>query len=207
MVDFKFYLITDRKQTEGRSLIEVLKPAFDGGLKAVQIREKDLPAKELCLLCEKIMKIASFYKAKVLVNDRVDIAMSCGLDGVHLPSAGVPAGDARILLGVKKLIGVSTHSPYEAENAQKQCADFITFGPVFYTKSKAKYGNPQGIEKLAEVAKNVKLPLFALGGINETNILNVLNTGIYGISMISAIMKSSDPKKKTEEFLRFIKEN
>lgn len=207
MIDFKLYLITDRKQTEGKDIMEVLKSAFDGGVKAVQVREKDLSAKELSLLCEKIMKLALSYKTKVLVNDRVDIVLACGLDGVHLPSSGISAAEARKLMGEKKLIGVSTHSLDEAKDAEKQDADFVTFGPVFYTETKVKYGSPKGVEKLAEVAKEVNLPVFALGGINEVNVKDVINAGVYGISMISAIMRESNPKKKVEELLKFFKEN
>lgn len=200
--DFRIYLITDRNQTKGRPLLEVLEAAFRGGLRAVQVREKDLSGRELYELCEQVRTVAKSYGAKVLVNDRIDIALALDLDGVHLGVAGFPVAEARQLLGRDRLIGASTHSLTEAKSAEQAGADFITFGPVYATPSKARYGPPVGLKALQEAVAAVAVPVFALGGIGIANLPDVRSAGAFGAAMISAVLAADDPERAAGELLR-----
>ena len=200
----KLYLITDRHQTGGRELLQVIGEALEGGVRMVQLREKDLSGKALYALAMQVRKLTSSYGAKLLINDRIDIAMAVNADGVHLPSNSFTPKDARNLLGRERLIGVSSHSEEEAVRAEKEGADFISFSPVYYTASKAAYGKPQGIERLKAVCNKIDLPLFALGGIVAENISDVMSTGAYGVAMISALVAADDVKKSTEQLITCI---
>ena len=201
-VDFKLYLITDRRQTRNRTLSAVVEQALRGGVRAVQLREKDLPADELYRLADEFRRITSQYGAKLLINERADIARDVHADGVHLPESGISVGAARKIIGPERLIGVSCHSLDSAKSAQKSGADFITFGPVFFTPSKAVYGNPVGLERLAETSSALNIPVFGLGGINESNMLQVMATGAYGVALISAIMTAEQPQVAAADMLK-----
>ena len=218
----KLFLITDRTQTLGRPLLDVVKAALEGGVGLIQLREKDLSGKELFDLARDMRKLTTVYGAKLLINDRVDIAIVAGADGVHLGQKSIPAADARRALSMtgtvpilrhdeslsvnrdSPLIGVSTHSLEEALQAQSDGADFITFGPVYLTPSKAVYGEPVGIDKLRKVAKAVSIPIYALGGIKRDNIGEVLRAGAYGVAMISAITAAADVKDATKSMIEAI---
>lgn len=194
------YLITGRKVCGPRGLLHAVEAAFKGGVRLVQLREKDLSARELLSLAVELKTLARRYGAKVLVNDRADIALFSGADGVHLTSTSYSPKEARKLLGDSKLIGVSTHSLEEALTAEKDGADFITFGPVFHTASKAGMGEPLGIERLREAAQKSSIPVYGLGGIDESNIKEVAATGA-SVALISAIMASNDPEQAAIKLL------
>ena len=130
--DFDLYLVTDRNQTQERDLLWVLRQALDGGAKAIQLREKDLGGKDLFSLAEKTRELCREYRARLFINDRVDVALAVDADGVQLGKASIPIETARELLGAQKMIGASTHSLAEAEEAQRSGADFILFGPVYF---------------------------------------------------------------------------
>ncbi len=191
-VDFGLYLITDRRRIGGRDLCEVLKQALDGGIRAVQLREKDLPGGELFRLAERLRALTLSYTARLFVNDRVDVALAVDADGVHLGQRSFSATDARRLVGKERLIGVSTHNIEEALKAERDGADFVTFGPVYHTPSKAAYGEPVGLEPLERVVKLLKIPVFAIGGIKKDNIREVLNAGAGGVALISAVLESPE---------------
>ena len=199
--NFDLYLVTDRNQTGGRDLLWVVEQSLKGGLKAVQLREKDLSGKELFVLAQRMRELSQRYQALLFINDRVDVALAVDADGVQLGEASIPIKDARMLLGQDKLIGASTHSQREAEGAQQSGADFVLFGPVYFTPSKAPYGAPQGIEPLKKIVEKISLPVYAIGGINASNIDPTKRTGVAGIALISAVMNASDPKSATEEIL------
>ena len=202
--DFKLYLITDRTQTKGRDLLWLLEQALDAGVKAIQLREKDLAGRDLFLLAEKASKLCQNYGSSLFVNERVDIALAVNAAGVQLGKASVPIALARQLFGAQKMIGVSTHSLDEALEAQQQGADFLLFGPVYFTPSKAPYGAPQGVNKLKEIVEKLSLPVYAIGGIKMENILDLRSIGVAGVALISAIMSSDAPKKATRDLLRMI---
>lgn len=202
MIDFKLYLITDRKQLKETSrLLAAVTQALKGGVRAVQLREKDLDTRELLKLAYKMRALTDKYKAKLFINDRFDIALAVGADGVHLTQSSIPVYAVRDTVKKKLLIGVSTHSLKEAREAEKGGADFVTFGPVYHTPSKRKYGAPVGLDALKTVCTKIKIPVFALGGIKSNRINNVLENGASGVAMISEIFKAKNIKEKTKEII------
>ena len=202
--DFNLYLITDRTQTRGRDLFWLIEEALDAGVKAIQLREKDLAGRDLFLLAEKASKLCQNYGASLFVNERIDIALAVDAAGVQLARASVPTAVARQLLGAQKTIGVSTHSLEEALEAQQEGADFVLFGPVYFTPSKATYGAPQGLNKVKEIVEKIFLPVYAIGGIKLENILDLRSMGVSRVALISAIMSSDDPRKATSDLLQMI---
>jgi thiamine-phosphate pyrophosphorylase len=200
-VDFKIYLITDRKQTK-LPLHEAVRLALEGGVRAIQLREKDLPIRELLSLAWEIRAISDEFNAKLFINDRVDVAVAVEADGVHLGHQSMPPEAVRKVVGKRMLIGVSTHSVDEARAAEKGGADFVTFGPVFATPSKLQYGAPTGIEALKTVKQQTTIPVFGLGGIKPENLREVMNAGVDGIAMISAIFGAEDIRGAAAEMVR-----
>jgi thiamine-phosphate pyrophosphorylase len=201
MTDFNLYLITDRKQTRGGSLTHAVEAALRGGVKAVQLREKDLSSRGLYEAALEMRSLTARHGARLFINDRIDIALATGADGVHLGGESMPVSAARKVLGKEKLIGVSCHGRESALAAQEEGADFITFGPVFYTPSKARYGEPVGLAALQETAGLLSIPVFALGGIKKQNIAEVMARGACGIALISAIIAAEDPEREAAELL------
>lgn len=166
----------------------------------VQVREKDLPAAQVLRLSREVVAAASLRGTEVYVNSRFDIAAAAGARGVHLPASGLHASEVRRASKRKLSIGVSTHTIEEARAAEEEGADFITFGPVFETPSKARYGPPVGLRALHEVLAVVSLPVYALGGINLGNVERVLDLPVSGVAVISAIAQAPDMKRAVEEF-------
>lgn len=198
--DFRLYLITDRGQTAGRDLQKVVEEALVGGVRVVQLREKSLSAAEYYDLARELRVLTSRYDARLIINDRVDIARAVGADGVHLPESGLPVDVARKLLGPEHLIGVSCHSLESALSAELLGADFITFGPVYATPSKVSYGAPVGITALTQAVHAVSIPVFALGGVSSARVPELLDTGVFGVALISAILAASDPCAEAATF-------
>ena len=192
--EFDLYLVTDRNQTRERDLLWVLEQALDGGVRAVQLREKDLEGKELFNLAEKVRDLCARYHAALFINDRIDVACAIDADGVQLGKTSLPIETARELLGPIRTIGASTHSLEETRDAERQGADFILFGPVYFTASKAAYGAPQGLAALKKIVENIALPVYAIGGIKPENVEEVMSAGSRGIALISAVMAAIDPK-------------
>lgn len=190
-VDFKLYLITDRKQTK-MPLPDAVRLALQGGVRAIQLREKDLPIRELLALALELRTLTQEFGAKLFINDRVDVAILVNADGVHLGHLSMPVEAVRELVPQNMLLGVSTHTMREAGDAQKGGADFITFGPVFPTPSKAEYGAPAGTEALREVVRELDIPVFGLGGITGRTLRPALGTGAAGVAMISEIFCADD---------------
>jgi len=203
-VDFDLYLITDRSQTGGRDLPTVVGEALAGGVRAVQLREKDLSSRKLYELALKLRKLTERHDARLIINDRIDIALAVNADGVHLGTESIPIHRARRLLGPTRLIGVSCHNQVCAMTAEEKGADFITFGPVFFTPSKAQYGDPVGVDRLDAVSRLIKLPVFGLGGIDLHNAAQVLNAHAHGIALISAIIAAPEPARAAQEMLAAI---
>jgi len=203
LVDFRLYLITDRKLlTNNYSLLTAVREALKGGVKAVQLREKDLDTRKLLRIAYKIRELTRKYNAKLFINDRLDIALTVEADGVHLTQQSIPAHAVRKM--TQLLIGVSTHSLKEAKEAEKAGADFITLGPIFETPSKLQYGQPLGISILKKAAKVIKIPVFAIGGVKKEWIDELMKAGASGAAMISEIFGASDIQRKTIEIMRKI---
>lgn len=202
-VDFSLYLISDRHQVHPtHTLYSAIDAALQGGVKAVQLREKDLATAELLSLARSLRQLTHQYHAKLFINDRIDIALAVDADGVHLTETSASVLDARQQLGDDTLIAASTHSLERALQAQQQGADFITFSPIFFTPSKAAYGEPQGLDALRTICDKTSIPVFALGGITPERVPTVLTAGANGVALISAILSSADPCHAAQQFLR-----
>ncbi len=201
-IDFNLYLITDRNQVaSGHTLLSTVEAALQGGVKAVQLREKDLSTTELLPLAQELRELTRRYDARLFINDNIDIALAVQADGVHLGGHSKPTDVIRKKIGQKLLIGVSTHSKAEIKLAAEQGADFVTFGPVYATPSKAEYGAPQGLDKLTDACRDSSIPVFALGGITPSRVSAVCQAGASGVALISAIISSSDPRAAAETFV------
>lgn len=168
--------------------------ALNGGVTMVQVREKGLTTHELYSLARELRKITSDFKANLIINDRFDITLAVEADGVHLGWQSLPFPVVRRLVGAERLIGVSTHNREEALQAQSWGADYITFGPVFDTPSKAGLLKPTGVEEIHKLKKEIHIPVVALGGINTNNVESVLQSGANGIAVISSIMHADNPE-------------
>lgn len=197
----RLYLITDRTQTAGRPLSAVVADALEGGVRMLQLREKDLSSRDLLDLAMELRQLTKSYNAQLIINDRIDIALAVGADGVHLGVASIPVAVVRGIVGKDFLIGYSAHAVSEALEAEQDGADFITFGPVFDTPSKRSYGQPLGLQTLSEAVKTLSIPVYALGGIKLSAMSRLLTTGCRGIALISAVMAADDPCRAAEELI------
>jgi thiamine-phosphate pyrophosphorylase len=205
-IDFNLYLITDRRLvTRHSSLVTAVRQALKGGVKVIQLREKDLNTQELLKLAYKMRDVTEQYDARLFINNSFDVALAAEADGVHLTQNSIPVDAVRKTVKAKLLIGVSTHSLKEARAAEKGGADFITFGPVYRTHSKLRYGPPQGLDNLEEVCSKVGIPVFAIGGIKSHRIDKVKKAGAFGVAMISEIFGAEDIKGKAKELVQIIR--
>ena len=205
-VDFRLYLVTDRRQAPDGDLPAAVGRALEGGVRAVQLREKDLPGGELYALAVTLRRLTARHGARLLINDRADVALAAGADGVHLGVASIPPGEARRLLGRGALVGCSTHNLGELAAAEAGEADFVTFGPVYATPSKAAYGPPVGVEALRRACAAARIPVFALGGVGPENVPEILGAGAWGIGTISAVLAARDPGPAARELGRRLEE-
>ena len=193
-VDFRVYLITDRGLCSRGDLLGTVTRALQGGVRAVQLREKDLPARDLFRLAERMRERTAEYGARLFINDRADVARAVGADGVHLGVLSIPPREARRLLGTEAVIGCSAHNAEELRQAREGGADFVTFGPVYPTPSKGPFGPPVGIPALSEACRTAGIPVFALGGIGPGNLEEVARAGSFGVALISGIIAAADPR-------------
>lgn len=192
-------LVTDRHATGGRDLVTLVQVALDAGLRAVQLREKDLPGRPLLALAETLRVETARRGALLFVNDRLDIALAVGADGVHLGAASVPPAVARRLLPPGALVGLSTHTPDEAAAARD--ADFCFFGPVYATPSKVGFGPAQGTARLTEAVRAASVPVLAIGGVTAKAVAEVRAAGAAGVAVIRALLAAADPAASTRALL------
>lgn len=202
---FQYYLITDRRKCAPRKLSDVVEEGCRAGIKAVQLREKDLSARELYQLASTLRDITARFGTQLFINDRADVAMAVGADGVHCRETSMPSNQIK-RLDSKLMVGASVHSEKSARRAEKEEADFLLFGPVFYTQSKAKYGEPQGLEKLALICNSVSIPVYVVGGISVDRARESLQHGAHGVAGISSIMAADDVAEKVLEWKEFLGE-
>jgi len=206
VIDFSLYLITDRRATGGVPLPDAVGDAVRAGPCAVQLREKDLPTRDLLELALRLRERTAAAGAKLLINDRVDVCWASGADGVQLRSDSLPTNVVRRLLGEERVIGVSVHSLDEAVQAEAHGADFVLFGPVYETPSKVAYGAPQGVARLADVAARLRIPVFAVGGVTAARVPELLRAGARGVGVISAVLGAGDIVRAAEAMHHALRE-
>ncbi|NMM61972.1 thiamine phosphate synthase [Clostridium sp. P21] len=200
-IDYSLYLITDRSFLKDRSLKSAVEEAILGGVTLVQVREKNVSTREFYNIALEVKEVTKYYKVPIIINDRIDIAQAIDAEGVHLGQSDMPIKFARKILGKEKIIGISSGNIKEAIDAEKDGADYLGIGTVFYTGTKKDIKTPIGIEGLKEVCNSIKIPSVAIGGVNETNFKEVLDAGVNGISVISAILGKDDIKQAAKNLI------
>lgn len=203
ILPFGIYGMTARKFSRGRSNIDVVQQMIAGGVKIIQYREKRPHTSHRVMLdeCRQLRTLTREHGVLFIVNDHVDIAMLTDADGVHVGQDDLPVDQVRKLVGSDKIIGLSTHSPQQAQKAMDVGADYIGVGPIFSTRTKADVCDPVGLEYLAYAAKNVTIPFVAIGGIKTHNIEQVSRLGAKTICLVTEIVGADDIVAMTRTLL------
>ncbi|MCK5115991.1 MAG: thiamine phosphate synthase [Candidatus Aegiribacteria sp.] len=196
------YLVTDPVLSRSRGVEETCRLALEAGVGAVQLRDKSASTRELVRLAVILRDLCGKHGALFIVNDRIDVAMASGADGVHLGQDDMPVFLARKFLGPGAVIGASARSPEEAESAWREGADYIAANLIFPTDTKTDLGEPLGIEAILELKKASPLPLVAIGGINPSNADSVRRAGADGIAVVSSIMAAEDVPEVVRALLK-----
>lgn len=198
-LDLSLYLVTD-KSDDVEKFLKTIEEGIKGGVTVVQIREKTAATLDFYNLALKVKDITKKYNVPLIINDRVDVALAIDADGVHVGQSDMPCDVTRKLVGPDKIVGVSAATIDEAKKAEKDGADYIGTGAVFPTATK---GDAPKITKkdLKEIVDSINIPVVAIGGITLDNAHELTDTGIAGLSVVSAIMSSDDPKKSSEKLL------
>ena len=198
-LDLSLYLVTD-KSDDIDKFLNTIEEAIKGGVTVVQIREKTAETLDFYNLALKVKGITTKYNVPLIINDRVDVALAIDADGVHVGQSDMPCDVTRRLIGKDKILGVSASTVDEAQKAEKDGANYIGTGAVFPTATKDDAPSVTK-EELKEVVDSIEIPVVAIGGINLKNAHELIDTGIAGLSVVSAIMIADNPKKASEELL------
>ena len=191
-VDYTLYLVTDRGMLNGANLYHAVREAIRGGVTLLQLREKDVSSSEFYNIAVEMKKLANSYQVPLIINDRLDIALAVDADGLHIGQEDLPLDIARKVLGPGKILGYSVSNLIEAEYGEKHGADYLGAGPVYHTGSKETATEPIGIDGIKRIKESVSIPVVGIGGIGMSNIVKVKESGIDGISVISAILARDD---------------
>lgn len=194
------YGILDPEQTQGRDAESVLYALIDGGITMVQLRVKSMAPRDFLALARRARAATQARGCQLIINDRIDIAMACDADGVHLGQDDLPLAAGRKLMG-RKIVGISTHDIEQARDAERNGADYIGFGPMFGTTTKATEYGARGTDMLRQIRSAVKLPIVAIGGITEQNIQQVWQAGADSAAIISDILKAENIAAKVGRIL------
>jgi len=194
------YAILDPEQTKSRTTETALRELLEGGIKLIQLRAKAMTPVDFFQLACTTRILTRSYACKLIINDRVDIALACEADGVHLGQEDLPLYAARKLMG-DRIIGISTHSTEQAKEAEKGGADYIGFGPMFGTTTKATGYSARGLTMLRQVRDAVRVPIVAIGGVTETNAGEVWRAGADSAAIISDLLGADDIADKVKKIL------
>ncbi len=189
---YDLYVITDVVLSRGRSPLEIARAALEGGADAVQLRDKSSPAMNLCRSAAEIQPLARKFGALFVVNDRVDVALLTGADGIHVGPEDLTAREARRLLARPIILGVSAGTREEARRAEKDGADYLGVGPIFATGTKPDAGEALGLECLSAIVRSVSIPVVAIGGLNLDNVAAVIAAGAAGAAVVTAVVSAED---------------
>lgn len=204
--DYSVYLVTDRTISRGRSITEVVTAAVAGGVRCVQLREKQLPTREMIAEARRLVGLLRPWGIPLIVNDRVDVALAADADGVHLGQSDMHIRDARRILGHGRIIGISAESVDDAVVAEREGADYIGISPVFTTATKKDIAAPLGLTGIRRIRERVSVPLVGIGGISAVNAAEVVKAGADGVAVVSAIVSAACPESSTRELLARVRE-
>jgi len=193
LIDFGLYLVTDRVLSGGRPLEKIVRESAEGGVTVVQLREKDAGAREFLDQAFTLRQVTAELAIPFIINDRVDIALACSADGIHLGQEDMPCTLARRITGEDMMIGVSVSTVDEALEAQADGADYLGVGPLFPTPTKADALPATGLGVLHSIRRAVRIPLVGIGGLTPANAGDVMRAGADGVAVVSAIVASPDP--------------
>jgi len=203
-VDFRLLVVTDRHQTNGRPLLPLLQRVLSAAAPAIQLRERDLSARELLILAREVQSVTASARSQLLINDRIDVALALDGVGVHLRSNSLPVSVARELLGAQRLLGISVHTVEEGLLAQSQGADYIVLGPIYETPSKQMFGPPLGIHILEKACQLIRIPIIGIGGVTAVRAREMRCAGAFGAAVITAILAADDIESATRELLEAV---
>lgn len=201
MIDFNLYVITNRHLCVPKPLLTVISEILDVGVKAIQLREKDLDDADLYRLAQPISELCRTNNAHLFINTNVQIAVDVGAAGVHLPDTDISIQEVKARSDYDFLIGCSVHSVDTAKKREVEGADFVTYSPIYPIKSKPEYGPAVGVANLKKLVKQVNLPVFALGGIKPEQASECLAVGASGVAVMSGIMSPTDAAQRAKDYL------
>ncbi|MBQ2819264.1 MAG: thiamine phosphate synthase [Clostridia bacterium] len=204
-LDTTLYFITDSTGLEREDFLRITEAALSGGATMVQIREKNKTTREYIELAADVHKLTQKYNVPLIIDDRIDVALAIGAEGVHLGQTDMPIDIARSILGNGVIIGATTKTVEQAKEAQAKGADYLGVGAIYPTTTKVQTVLTP-VSTLKDICKAVDIPVNAIGGLNKDNVYVLENTGISGLCVVSAIMKAQDPKKETQTLLKLAKE-
>ncbi|MBQ0024788.1 MAG: thiamine phosphate synthase [Bacteroidales bacterium] len=193
------YLVTDRTLASGRSIEDIVSEAVSGGVTMVQLREKCADTREFVEIALRLKEILKSNGVPLIINDRIDVALACDADGVHIGQSDMPYALAREILGPDKIIGLSVENLRQVEEANALDVDYVGISPVFSTATKTDTAEPFGLEGLARAVRMSAHPAVAIGGINATTVADVMRCGPDGVAVVSAIVSAASPRRAAEE--------
>ena len=200
------YLVTDRDLCGEKYLEDVVLESVKGGVSCVQLREKDISTRLFVSEAQRIKKLLEPYQIPLIINDRIDLALACGADGVHIGQEDMPYAIARKLMGHKAIIGLSVETWEDVEESQRLDVDYIGVSPVFATLTKTDTKGAWGLEGLAKIKKISRHPVVAIGGLNESNVRETVLAGADCIAVVSALCAASDPEAAARKLNNIIEE-
>ncbi len=201
----ELYLVTDEELLEGKDFFKTIEDAVKGGVTMVQLREKQLCTKDFCEKAIALKKLLRPYNVPLIINDRIDIALACDADGVHIGQSDMPYSIARKILGKNKIIGLSVENKEEVILANSLDVDYIAASPVFSTPTKTNTIIQWGIDGIEWIRKNSKHPLVAIGRMNSDTISDTITAGADSVAVVSAIISSENPMQSAKELSQIIK--
>jgi thiamine-phosphate pyrophosphorylase len=200
------YLVTDEKLSLGRGINYIVERAVKGGVTMVQLREKELNTRDFITRAAEIKKILAGYHVPLIINDRIDIALAIEADGIHIGQSDMPYEYVRKIIPEKMILGLSVETMEQVDEAENFKLDYLSISPLFFTPTKTDLYREWGIEGLKEVRSKTKHRLFAIGGINTSNVAEVIRAGADGVAVVSAICSADDPEMASRELSSIIKE-
>lgn len=203
-LDLSLYLVTDEELADHRPLEQIVRSAIEGGVTAVQIREKKASTRRFVDSARTMRSITAEAGVGLIVNDRIDVALAVDADGVHVGQNDMPATVARGLIGVDRILGVTASNAEQAREAARAGADYIGCSAVFTTPTKIDTGAPLGLRGLEGLVSATGLPVVAIGGIHPGNVRSVMGTGVVGVAVVSAIVAAADPRAAAEQIREMV---